>query len=115
MIYVADNFSDTVSVIDGKTNKVLSDITGAGSNPNGIAVDPDSNLIYVTNSNSSTVSVIDGTTNKVVKTIDVGSNPIDVAINPGTGLIYVTNSNSSTVSVIDEIPPILKRFLHQFR
>ena len=47
MVYVANYDSNTVSVIDGKTNQVIaSDIT-VGQNPVGIAVNPATNMVYV--------------------------------------------------------------------
>ncbi|MDN5847507.1 MAG: hypothetical protein L0H53_14680, partial [Candidatus Nitrosocosmicus sp.] len=53
-IYVTNSGSDTVSVIDGDTNKVT-DTIGGGIIPTGIAYNSDNNDIYVTNSGSDTV------------------------------------------------------------
>ncbi len=47
-IYVTNLGSGTVSVIDGSTNKVDSNIKGF-FNPAGVAYDPDNGKIYVTN------------------------------------------------------------------
>jgi YVTN family beta-propeller protein len=59
MIYVANQLSNTVSVIDGATDNVVDTIT-VGSDPWGVGVDPSTNTIYVANFNDDTVSVIDG-------------------------------------------------------
>jgi YVTN family beta-propeller protein len=81
-----------------------------GSNPQGVAVPPDSSKVYVTNGNFSapppgTVSVIDVATNKVIATIPVGAAPFGVAVTPDGSKVYVANGDFSalagTVSVID--------------
>ena len=102
-IYVTNSGSNTISVIDGKTNKVVATIP-VGASPHGV-VALDSPVggfitIYVTNSGSNTISVIDGKTNKVVATIPVGASPHDI-IGSMLGKLYVTNSGSNTISVID--------------
>ena len=48
-IYVANDESNTVSVIDGTTNTVTATIT-VGSTPFGVAVDETTDTIYATNS-----------------------------------------------------------------
>ena len=102
-IYVTNSGSNTISVIDGKTNKVVATIP-VGASPHGVvALDSPVggfSTIYVTNSGSNTISVIDGKTNKVVATIPVGASPHDI-IGSMLGKLYVTNSGSNTISVID--------------
>ena len=79
MVYIANERSDTVSVIDGKTNKVLPNDITVGDHPVGIAVNsnPENNLVYVANADSGTVSVIDGKTNDLVVTASFNIKPID--------------------------------------
>jgi YVTN family beta-propeller protein/VCBS repeat-containing protein len=73
-----------------------------GSLPEGVAVNPVTNLVYVANLGSNTVSVIDGETSKIAaKPIPVGTRPWGVAVNPATNRVYVTNLGSNTVTVID--------------
>ena len=80
-MYVANNQSNTVSIIDGKKNSEVATVA-VGRSPAAVAVNPSPNMMYVANSDGDTVSVIDGQTNTVVKTLDVGSSPADVAVNP---------------------------------
>jgi YVTN family beta-propeller protein len=101
-IYVANEFSNTVSIIDESTDKVQATIK-VGSFPYGIDVNPLNNRVYVANRGSNTVSVIDGSTNLRMADVQVGKSPIDVAVNPSSSLVYVTNIESGTVSVIDGI------------
>jgi YVTN family beta-propeller protein len=99
LMYVTNQLSDTVSVIDTNTNIVTDNIT-VGSRPFGVAVNPMTSLVYVTNSLSNSVSVIDTKTNNI-RNITVELGPLGVAVNPSTNMIYVANADSNTVSVID--------------
>jgi YVTN family beta-propeller protein len=83
MIYVANCLDNTVSVINGYTNTVVQTIP-VGINPDGVGVDPITNMICVANVGANTVSVINGNTNTVVQTIPVGNYPTIVGVNPMT-------------------------------
>lgn len=78
---------------------VLANLT-AGSAPNAIAFDPQTNMIYVANHNSNNVTVIDGGTDAVVATVTVGSQPQAIAVDPWLNQIYVANSAGGSISVI---------------
>jgi YVTN family beta-propeller protein len=79
-IYVANEFSNTLTVIDGFTDKKLRDIS-VGDKPTSILIY--NNLIYVVNSGEvfphpgtpSTVSVIDGSTDKVAAGVTFNIRP----------------------------------------
>lgn len=79
-IYIANADSNTVSVLDGLSNCLLSNIP-VGVQPRGLAVNPVNNLVYVANMLSGTVSVINGTTDKVTSLITFNTNP------PNSGFI----------------------------
>ena len=98
--YVANSFSNTVSVINTTTNTVTTTIT-VGTRPRGVAVSPDGTTAYVTNNTANTVSVINTTTNAVTATITVGTSPYGVAVSPDGTEAYVTNTGSNNVSVIN--------------
>lgn len=119
-VYVANFYSNTISVVDGNTNNVIDTIPlyyGGAINPSGIVYNPADNHLYVTNyyntgnsgvtiGGSATttiggiVSVIDGNTNNVIANMVVGNAPQDVAFNSANGQAYVTNFLSNSVSVI---------------
>ena len=99
-IYVTNDASGNVSVINPITNKVVSTVS-VGSSPYGAAFDSLNGYIYVANNVSNSVSVINGATNSVISTVSVGSSPYGVAFDSSNGNIYVTNGGSSTVSVIN--------------
>ena len=100
LVYVVNNGSDTVSVINPATNAVVATIT-VGTNPVGVGYASAQNLIYVANQGSNTVSVIDPATNAVVATITVGAAPYGIGYAATQNLIYVANSGADTVSVIN--------------
>jgi YVTN family beta-propeller protein len=100
MIYVTNDKSSSVSVIDAQTERIVANIT-VGLNPFDIAVNPNTNMIYVTNVDSNTVSVINGSQNSLISTIDVGAPPTELTINPNTGIVYVLLPNVNRLSVID--------------
>ncbi len=98
--YVANFGSNTTSVIDTTTNKVIATVN-VGTEPWGITVSPDGSKVYVTNNDSNTVSVIDTAAKKVTATINVGNKPGGVAVTPDGTKVYVANSLDNTTSVID--------------
>lgn len=95
-IYVANYFSDDVSVIDPATNTVTGTIT-VGDGPWGVAYD--GTYVYVANNLGGTVSIISVATKTVVDTVTVGTAPTEVAV--AEGKAYVANNGSDDVSVID--------------
>jgi YVTN family beta-propeller protein len=104
--YVA--LRNIVSVIDDKTNTVISTIKVHSPGIwflGAVAVNPSTNIAYVVNwgysTGDNTVFVIDGKTNTVIGTIKVGNWPRAVAVNPSTNIAYVANLDDNTVSVID--------------
>ena len=102
MIYVANQFSNTISVIDSKTDNIENTIL-VDNFPYDLDTNPFNNRVYVTNRGSGTVSVIDGSTNQKLSDVEVGSSPVGISVNPSKNLIYVTNLDSKSVSIIDGI------------
>jgi YVTN family beta-propeller protein len=119
-LYVTNFGSNTVSVIDTATYKLIDtnpatttvDSIQVGSNPRGIAYvqTATGGRVYVVNRSSGTVSVINADTNKLIDTntatttvdaIKVGSTPQQIAISPDKKFAYVTNYGSTSVSVIN--------------
>ncbi len=107
LIYVTNEDSNNVSVINRQTDEVVSTIL-VGKKPRGIATGMRRQhlRIYVANSGSNSISVIDPTTNKVETEIPIrfGRQPEGIAsatISPEREYIFVTNYGSNTLSVID--------------
>lgn len=111
-VYVANYESNTVSVINSRSNRITHAIP-VGANPNQVAYDPANQEIYVSNSGSTTVSAISSTETKIVATIATDPvtpltgeyGPFWLAFNPTNKEMYVTNYNfpspSNTVVAIN--------------
>jgi YVTN family beta-propeller protein len=97
--YVANYYSDSVSVVN-LTNNVVTNTIAVGGFPFGVVINPAGTIGYVVN-NSGSVSVINLTNNVVTNTIAVGVAPTNLAINPAGTLAYVSNYGAGTVSVIN--------------
>lgn len=101
-IYVANEYSNTVSVFDARTDKIEHTIK-TGVFPYSIDINIFNNRVYVTNRGSNDISVIDGSTNLILDNINIGLSPVGIAIDPSSNYIYVTNIDSNSISIIDGI------------
>ncbi len=101
-IYVANQYSNTVSVFDAKTDKLIKTIP-TGIFPYSVDTNQFNNRIYVTNRGSEDITVIDGSTDSVIDNITVGRSPVQVSVDPSSSWVYVTNIDSNSISVIDGI------------
>lgn len=99
---VANERSNSVSIVDLKTQAVISTIP-VGSAPKGVAINTALNLALVTNNRDNSVSVIDLTTLRAIRTIPVGKGPEGIAANSNTNtnISLVVNSDNKSVTVID--------------
>src|SRR5215831_14142690 len=99
-LYVPNQLSDSVTVIDTPTNTTVPPAIAVGVSPQTAAVRGDESLVYVTNQLNKTVSVINTATNTVVATIPGFAAPFGVALSPDGTRAYVTNLGN-TVSVVN--------------
>lgn len=101
-IYVANANENTVSVVDGDTNNVLTTIPVTAS-PRAMVVTPDGSKVYVTHTDSNFVTVINALTDTVMTTITVGTRPGEgnITIDSSGTHVYIPNASSNTISVID--------------
>lgn len=101
-IYVANQYSNTVSVFDAKTDKLVKTIP-TGIFPYSIDSNQYNNRIYVTNRGSNDITVIDGATDSVIDNITVGKSPVQASVDQSSNMVYVSNIDSNSISVIDGI------------
>ena len=114
LLYVVEDQSDTIDVIDTTTNAIvetipviapasvlpssLAELTGA--NANSVTLSPDETELYVTNGNLNCVAVValGGTngTSQVVGLIPTGWYPNSVSFNGDGTWVYVVNAKSPT-------------------
>jgi DNA-binding beta-propeller fold protein YncE len=102
--FVTNYYSDTVSVFPvGPGGTTHNPAIAVGSEPEGVAVDPDTDMIYVANFGSDNVTVINGnnwTTSLITLPAGANLNPNSVAVDPVTNTVYVGTYMSSRVDVI---------------
>jgi YVTN family beta-propeller protein len=118
-IYVTDEVSGGLTVIDANTMKPLETVK-IGTRPRGIHASPDGKTIYIALSGSpiagpgvdeSTlppadhskdgIGVFDIAQNKIVKILPAGNDPENFDVSPDGKKIYVSNEDDSAVSIID--------------
>ena len=120
-VYVANNASSSVSVVDPMSRTVVETIRVDGQ-PGGIAVSADGERVYVTlpgplsrndglpaGDVGSAVVAIDTSTHTVVQTITVGQGPTRAAVSPDSRWVYVANTLDRTVSVIEAATGLVAR------
>lgn len=104
-VYIANQLSNTVSVIDSQGTPVTTIEVGDFQSPVALAVNtlvdsPNYGKVYVVNSIADTVSVI--TTNfEIEATINVGLRPVAIAFNPVNAFLYVATIADDALSIID--------------
>ena len=104
-LFVSNWSSESVSVIDTSTNKVVRTIH-VGANPNDMRISSDGRL-FVACSNDNTVSVIDTRTLEVLERLSTtltplapeGSTPDALAIDNARKLLYIANADNNSIAV----------------
>jgi YVTN family beta-propeller protein len=115
-VYAADQTSNTVSVIDPSTNKLLGVIRLGNPVPgslsplyiaqllvHGMGFSPDSKTLAVVSVASNSVTLIDTATNAVKRTVYVGRSPHEAFFTPDGSELWVTVRGLDYVSVIDPV------------
>lgn len=124
-IYVANEYSDSVSVINATTNRKIKDIplvrltenmhdidsmAGEGDGedhkeakiiPHNIQVAPGGRYVYTANAGSNSIGVIDAYTDTLIAEIPVGEHPAHVVVSADGKTAFVTNGGAGSVSVVD--------------
>jgi len=113
-VYAADQTSNTVSVIDPSTNKLLGVIRLGNPVPgalsplykgqllvHGLGYSPDSRTLAVVSIASNAVTLIDTATNKVKGTVYVGRSPHEAFFTVDGRELWVTVRGEDYISVID--------------
>ena len=108
LLFVAQDNSDTVSIIDTRSNRVLENIVTTaprwlmpqlnrytGSGPNSLALSPDEKTLYVTNGGSNSVSVIRlGGRSEVIGLLPTAWYPNSISVSADNRYLYVANAKT---------------------
>lgn len=113
-IYAADQFSNTVSVIDPASNRLLGVIRLGDPQPaslsplyrgqllvHGLGFSPDGKTLAVVSIGSNSVTFIDTATNAVKATTYVGRSPHEAFFTPNGRELWVTIRGEDYISVLD--------------
>jgi len=100
-IYVANQESDTISVIDPSTLKVVATIPSQGSGTHDLALTPDGRLLFATNLKTGTLTVVDTATNRVRATLQTGKATHAIAISPDGKEVWVNAGGEDHIPILD--------------
>ncbi len=108
-LYVAQDESDSVAVIDTADNQVVDNIFAGGppqfslfrsgetgDNTNSVALAPDGKFLYVTNGTANDVAVVSLKEKRVLGVIPTGLYPDAVSLSGDGSYMYVANAKSPT-------------------
>lgn len=115
-VFVADEESNTVSILDAASFKKIASVP-VGRGPHNVQVSPDGKLAWVTNNGEQMMQMgkggdaamasggeiwaIDTESHAVVAKVRVGKHPAHVVLTPDGRFAYVNNAGEDTVSVVD--------------
>jgi YVTN family beta-propeller protein len=100
-IYVANESSNTVSVIDGNTFSLIGSIDALNHSTHDLALTRDGRLLFATNLASGRVSVIDTTSMETIASIFTGTRSHVVTLTNDNRHAWVANIGEDNISIID--------------
>jgi YVTN family beta-propeller protein len=101
LVYVTNSASDTIDVIDPRTNQVVQVIHGI-TLPHGIAFSPDGTRLYISNESESVLDVVDRKSGDILNRIPLSGRPNNIAITKdGSRVLVGIRSAAGVVDVID--------------
>src|SRR6267142_4656798 len=100
-VYVTNSASDTIDVIDPRTNQVVQVIHGIAL-PHGIAFSPDGVRLYISNESESTLDNVDRKSGDILNKVPLSGRPNNIAITKdGARVLVGIRSAAGVVDVID--------------
>ena len=100
-IYVANESSNDVSVIDATTFEPVGTIAAMNHSTHDLAISRDGRRLYATNLASGRVSVIDTTKRETIASIYTGERCHVVALSNDDSQLWVANIGDNTISIVD--------------
>lgn len=98
-IFVSNEKSDDISVINGETLEVEATIE-IGKRPRGIGLSPDGSELYIAVSEENLIAVVDPKSLKLLRKFQSGSDPETFAVHPN-GNIYISNEDDAKATVFN--------------
>jgi len=100
LLYVENEGSHTIAVINTATNKVVATFP-AGFDPVGMVISPDGSKLYVTDASTNQLTTISTANYAVIKTVTTGDAPYDLTISADGKKLYIINAGSNLVQFYD--------------
>lgn len=101
-IYVSQEFSKTIRVINGTTGKFERELPVDGGSPiGGLAFDPNDNHLYVIQNDIKAVAILDYRHGAPVGTIPINAHYGDLALNPQTQRLYIASPLDNQITIVD--------------
>ncbi|MBC1225050.1 beta-propeller fold lactonase family protein [Nostoc sp. UCD121] len=102
-LYVANGNSDSISVIDTNSDRVVQTISLSrpndqykGANPNSVALSPDQRTLYTTLGGENAVAVVDLGSSRLTGRIPTGWYPNSVSVSKDGKKLFVVNAKSNS-------------------
>ncbi|MGB9879281.1 MAG: hypothetical protein ACPLRM_00840 [Anaerolineae bacterium] len=99
-IYVANSWSNTVSVIEGSSLRPLATVP-VGLRPLDVAVSEDGQ-VYVVNADSENVAILDGEVGHLRMVVPLSLLPYGMTVDAQTGRLYVACASTNSVFVLED-------------
>ncbi|HEV3074387.1 MAG TPA: YncE family protein [Thermoanaerobaculia bacterium] len=98
--FISNGRSDTVTVFDPKSLKVLSELKSTGQNPDAILYDPASHRVFAFNGRSASATVFEAASGTVAATVPLGGRP-EFAASDRRGNVFVNIEDKNELVAID--------------
>jgi len=98
--FTSNGGSNSVTIVDLKTLKPISEIKIQGGNPDSIIYDPMTKRVFTFNGKTNDSTAIDATSGKVVGTVALGGKPEEPALD-GKGNVFVNIEDKSSLLEFD--------------
>ena len=99
-IFVADEESGTVTVLDGVQHLAVERIR-VGNGPHAVVFSLDFQRVYVLNKGGANIAIIDRQSYAVVAGIPLGGEPDSILFDPEGLVAYVTNAETNEIMIIN--------------
>lgn len=99
-IFVSNENSDTVTVLNLKTKEIIKNID-TGGRPRDLKFSSNGKLLYIVESEENQISILDISTLKIVDFIKTGDDPEIFDIHPKENLLAVSNEDDNQLTLIN--------------
>jgi DNA-binding beta-propeller fold protein YncE len=111
MLYVTTELDQTVTIIDGKTLKIVGSVPTGQPESHMLAISKDGRRGYTANVGPGTVSVLDLKTKKTVAVIPISKETQRISITPDDRMVFTADQTKPQIAVIDTAQNKVKQWV----